>query len=1148
MPCTNADDCVESSNPFEVPKEGLLIAEGYVNNVKASILIDSGAVLNHISLEFCEKNGILVQKEERHVGVMANKVEQELNSTVSNVTISIGSYTETMRLVANPQNHDVILGKKWCSNHRAVLNCDNNDIQFWFKKTQYHITAKPLVPLKSVTINNITRDHKSGYPVYAAILREVREDFQGKVHPEIQALLSKYNDVFPDELPKGLPPTRPQGDFRIELKEDSKPAKRGLYRMSLTELEETKKQVAKLIEQEFVRPSTSPWAAPVLFASKKDGGLRFCVDYRALNKMTTKNSYPLPRVDGILDEIGQAQFFSVVDLRSGYHQMRIAEEDIPKTAFNTRYGHYEYTVVPFGLTNAPAAFMTIMNDVFQDYTGKFVSCYLDDILIYSNSWKDHLYHIELVLLRLRKERLYAKLSKCVFGAREVEYLGFVLKSGKVAMNPNKTEAIEAWETPSSKKELQSFLGLVNYYRRFIRNCSEIAKPLTNLTKNVPFDWSEEAESAFQRLKKAVTSAPVLRQFSSTAPIAITTDASKHAIGGVMEQQFEDGIHPVSFVSRTLNSAEQNYAAHDLELLGIHDTLRMWRCYLHGRKFKVHTDHHPLRYLDTQEFLSPRQVRWLEKLAQFDFEIVPIKGKSNQVADGLSRRKKPQKEDSEYGRQLLDKLIKKTTIISALSVLTPGSNLTSQLINGYQNDPEFKDVYANPKVPFTVKDGLLYRDKKLCIPCGDVRNKILHDYHSTPSSGHLGETKTRNKIHPMYYWKNLRETVHNFVSTCHTCQQTKSRNHKPFGFLKPIDPPDTKWQVITMDFIVPLPKTKCGYTGIMNVVCKLSKMIRLIPIEHTISAPETAMKFKEVVYRSHGLPKKIISDRDPIFMSKFWKTLFKSLGTKLAPSSAYHPQTDGQTEIANRKVEEMIRAFANYRKDNWDEHLVDFEVAYNSAINSTTLCSPFYINYGLHPRTVPLEALATNNPSVNEFLEAAQNAAKFAFDRIKQQNEKMAAYANRFRKAHEFKIGDQVWLSTKNLKLEEGSGSRKLNPKFCGPFKIVEKVTDVTFRLELSEPMRAKGIHDAFHVSLLKPFKEDKFNRYEKPLPPVFIEDGQEHYEVEKILDAKKIRGKQHYLVRWKGYPDSENSWVPRQDIKQGSPKLLQDFERRDDAP
>ena len=477
----------------------------------------------------------------------------------------------------------------------------------------------------------------------------------------------------------------------------------------------------------------------------------------------------------------------------------------------------------------------------------------------------------------------------------------------------------------------------------------------------------------------------------------------------------------------------------------------------------------------------------------------------------------------------------------MSVLTPGSGLSNEISESYKKDKEFSDELKDPKEPFEVKDGLLYRSSKLCIPAGEVRNKILHDYHSTPSGGHLGETKTRNRIQPLYYWKGLRQSVHDFVSTCRTCQQTKSRNHKPFGFLKPIDPPETKWQVITMDFITPLPETKKGHSAIMTIVCKLSKMIRLIPMTHTISAPETAQKFKEVIYRNHGLPQKIISDRDPIFMSKFWQTLFKSLGTKLAPSSAYHPQTDGQSEIANRKIEEMIRSFANFRKDNWDEFLVDFEVAYNSATNSTTLCSPFYINYGLHPRIIPVEALATDNPAVDEFLKATRDAAEFAFKRIKQQNEKMANYANKFRKAHDFKVNDLVWLSTKNLSFEEGSGSRKLNPKFCGPFKIKEKITDVTFRLQLSEPMKARGIHDAFHVSLLKPFKPDKFNRYDKPLPPVHIEDGDEYYEVEAILASKKVRGKMNYLVKWKGYPDSENSWQTREDLK-NSQELLNAYE------
>ena len=379
----------------------------------------------------------------------------------------------------------------------------------------------------------------------------------------------------------------------------------------------------------------------------------------------------------------------------------------------------------------------------------------------------------------------------MFGVQEIEYLGFVIKALKLAMNQNKTRAIEAWRDPSFKKELQSFLGLVNYYRRFIKNCSKIAKPLTELTKNVPFDWTDKAKDAFNTLKKAVTSAPVLHQFHPDYPIVITTDASKYAIGAVMEQEFPDGRHPVAFLSRTLNAAEQNYAAHDLELLGIVDTLRAWRCYLHGRKFIVHTDHHSLRYLDTQEYLSPRQVRWLERLYQFDFQIIPIKGRSNVVADGLSRQVVMNSHDTEYSRDLLSKVMKKITFIGAISTLEPGSELTKLLIDSYQRDEEFKDIILSPSKPYVLKDGLLYKSNRLCIPKGEFRSKLLYDYHATPCTGHLGVSKTLNRIQPLYYWSTMRKTITDYVRSCQIFQQTKSRNHRPFGFLRPINPLETK---------------------------------------------------------------------------------------------------------------------------------------------------------------------------------------------------------------------------------------------------------------------------------------------------------------------------------------------------------------------
>ncbi len=270
---------------------------------------------------------------------------------------------------------------------------------------------------------------------------------------------------------------------------------------------------------------------------------------------------------------------------------------------------------------------------------------------------------------------------------------------------------------------------------------------------------------------------------------------------------------------------------------------------------------------------------------------------------------------------------------------------------------------------------------------------------------------------LYNWENMRKTV-DYVKSCHICQKTKARNHKPYGLLQPIEPPESNWDVTTMDFSLPLPKTKNGDSGILNVVCKLSKMIRIIPVKSIITPPGVAMKFKEYFYRNHGLPTKIISDQDRLFMSKFLTALFKSLGTKLASSIAYYPQTDGPSEIVNQKVEEMIRAFANYKKDNWEEYLVDFEVAYNSAVNSTTLCSLFFVNDGIHSRTILLEGVAQKNPSAKSFLDVIRDTRRFVHKRIIEQNKRMADYANKPRNPDPFLVGDKVWLATKNLSIED----------------------------------------------------------------------------------------------------------------------------------
>ncbi|WVZ81255.1 hypothetical protein U9M48_028649 [Paspalum notatum var. saurae] len=440
-------------------------------------------------------------------------------------------------------------------------------------------------------------------------------------------VVSDFSDVFLEELPR-LPPDR-DVEFAIELVPSTAPVSRRPYRMALDELKELK------LDKGFIRPSSSPWGCPALFVEKKDqGGKRLCVDYRPLNAVTIKNKYPLPHIDILFDQLAGAKVFSKIDLRSGYYQIKIREEDIPKTAFSTRYGLYEYLVMSFGLTNAPAFFMYMMNSVFMNELDKFVVVFIDDILIYSKSEEEHKEHLRIVLARLREHKLYAKFSKCAFWLKEVSFLGHILSEKGVAVDPSKVKDVLNWKQPETVTEIRSFLGLAGYYRRFIKDFSKTAKPMTSLTKkNAKYVWNSNCEEAFQTLKKLLTSAPVLAQPDVTKPFDVYCDASGSGLGCVLMQEGR----VIAYASRQLRRHEANYATHDLELAAVVHALKIWRHYLLGNTCHIYTDHKSLKYILTQPELNMRQRRWLELIKDYDLEIHYHPGKANVIADALSHR-------------------------------------------------------------------------------------------------------------------------------------------------------------------------------------------------------------------------------------------------------------------------------------------------------------------------------------------------------------------------------------------------------------------------------------------------------------------------------------------------------------------------------
>ena len=404
--------------------------------------------------------------------------------------------------------------------------------------------------------------------------------------------------------------------------------------MTLAELKKLKTQLQELVDRGFIRPSISPWGAPVLFVKKKDDTWRLCIDYRQLNKVTILNKYPLPRIDDLFDQLQGAKVFSKIDLRSGYHQLRIRELDIPKTAFRTRYGHYEFLVMSFGLTNSPTAFMDLMNRVFRPYLDWFVIVFIDDILLYSRSELEHERHLGLVLQTLRQYQLYAKFNKCEFWFSRVGFLGYVVSADGIYVDPQKVEAVASWEQPTTVTEVRSFLGLAGYYRIFIEGFSKIAGPLHCLTrKGVKFEWTDRCEGSFQTLKEKLTSAPVLTLPEGNEGFEVYSDASHQGLGCVLMQH----KRVVAYASRQLKKHELNYPTHDLELAVVIFALKTWRGYLYGVTCQIFTDHKSLKYLFTQKELNLRQRRWMELLKDYDCTIDYHLGKANVVADALSRK-------------------------------------------------------------------------------------------------------------------------------------------------------------------------------------------------------------------------------------------------------------------------------------------------------------------------------------------------------------------------------------------------------------------------------------------------------------------------------------------------------------------------------
>ncbi|KAJ6798227.1 uncharacterized protein M6B38_214075 [Iris pallida] len=905
-----------------------------VSSYPASVLFDFGATHSFIASSFISPREIESQPLPKSLKVLTGNGVVEVSRVCRRCLIKLGGGAFRTRLLVFPtSNYDVILGMDWLTATLANIDCGQGKISFQLPDGESYEFARDQNEFNAEELE------KFELPVL----------LQGIAEQSFPRVVEEFKDVFPEELP-GLPPDRAV-EFSIDLIPGAAPIAKKIYPMNKEELVELNKQIKELLSKGFIQPSASPWGAPVLFVKKKDSTLRLVIDYRALNEVTIKNKYPLPRIDQLFDQLGEARVFSKIDLRSGNHQVKVKKEDIPKTAFRTRYGHYEFLVMPFGLTNAPAIFMDLMNRIFYQYLDKFVIVFIDDILVYSKSEEEHEKHLRIVLQTLREEQLYAKLSKCEFWLDQIPFLGHIVSGEGISVDPKKVEAVKSWPTPKSVAEIRSFLGLAGYYRRFVENFSRIAEPLTRLTrKEEKFNWTEKCQAAFDELKKRLITAPILALPSGSGGYEIYSDASGKGLGCVLMQHGR----VIAYASRQLKTHERNYPTHDLELAAVVFALKLWRHYLYGERIKIYTDHKSLKYVFTQKEINMRQRRWLELLKDFNMELTYHPGKANKVADALSRR--PEAFFMNTPKEILEDLRKMG--IEVIRPLTEGmwqnlqiqSSLIDRIKEAQQNDSKLQKIWKQTEEGLQTgirkhPDGSLRFGDRLCVPRGDLRTEVMSEAHNSQYSIHPGSTKMYKDLRQTFWWHGMKREVARFVSRYLVCQQVKAEHQRTAGLLQPLPIPEWKWEHLTMDFVTGLPRTQRGNNAIWVIVDRLTKSARFLPFRVGQSTEVLAEMYIRQIVSQHGVPVSIVSDRDTRFTSHFWKSLQESLGTKLKFSSAFHPQTDGQSERTIQTLEDMLRACTLDFGGAWDDHLHLVEFSYNNSYHDSIKMAPFEALYG-----------------------------------------------------------------------------------------------------------------------------------------------------------------------------------------------------------